>query len=76
MILRNKKGEEFVEAAIVLPLTILAILSMITVAVFLFEFEVSQSETHTSLAEEAARSELPIGIKKKTASHSGISRGL
>ena len=71
----NKKGEEIVEAAIVLPLVILTILSMITVAVFLFRYEISQSKAHISLAREAAGSRQIFGIKKGSASASGASRG-
>ena len=72
----NKKCEEFEEAAIVLPLVILTILSMITVAVFLFRYEMSQSEAHQSVGRESAGSDQVFGIKKKTASMSGTARGI
>ena len=71
----DKKGEEFVEAAIVLPLVILTILSMITVAVFLLRYEIRQSKAHISLAREASGSGQVFGIKKGSASVSGTSRG-
>ena len=72
----NKKGEEFVEAAIVLPLFILTMLSMITVAVYLFRYEIIQSKAHTELARKAAGSEQVFGIKTENASYSIRSRGL
>ena len=71
----NKRGEEIVEASIVLPLTILVILSMIMAAVFLFRFELDQSEAHIGLARESAASEQILGIKRSTASYSGYIRG-
>ena len=71
----NRKGEEIVEASIVLPLVILTILSMIMVAVYLFRYEISQSDAHVSLAKEAAGSKLIVGIKRKSASSSGNIRG-
>lgn len=71
----NKRGEEIVEASIVLPLTILVILSMIMAAVFLFRFELDQSDSHVSLARESAASKQILGIKRGTASYSGHIRG-
>ena len=71
----NKKGEEIVEAAVVLPLLILVILSMIMTAVFLFRFELVQSEAHVDLAEKAAASKQIFGIKRGSASYSGRVRG-
>lgn len=71
----NKRGEEIVEASIVLPLMILVILSMIMVAVFLFRFELKQSDSHVDLAKESARSKLIFGIKRNSASYSGHVRG-
>ena len=71
----NKKGEEFVEAAVVLPLVILTILSMIMVAVFSLSHEIRQSKAHTALAEEAASSKMPFSIKRRSVSSSGVIRG-
>lgn len=72
----NKRGEEFLEAAIVLPLVILTILSMITVAVFLFRSELLQSKAHVELAQETASSKQIFGIKNRTVSSSGQARGI
>ena len=71
----NKRGEEIVEASIVLPLMILVILSMIMAAVFLFRFELDQSESHIGLARESAASKQILGVKRSTASYSGHIRG-
>ena len=71
----NKKGEEIVEAAIILPLTILTILSMIMVAVILFRYEISQSKAHVALAEAASSSKKVFAVKRSSASASGQVRG-
>lgn len=72
----NKKGEEFAEAAIVLPLTVLIILSLITAALFLFGHEVRQSKAHAALGREVAASKTIFGISRKSVSSSGSIRGL
>lgn len=71
----NKRGEEFVEAAIVMPLLILTILSMITVAVFLFGYQVRQQEAHMSLMSEAAASKKVFAVLRENASSSGVVSG-
>lgn len=71
----GKKGEEIVEAAVVLPLVILTILSMIMIALLLFDHQVSQSKAHTSVMKEALKSDSIFGIVKKGASTSGYIRG-
>ena len=73
---KNKKGEEIVEASVVLPLIILTVISMITISVFLLRFEISQSKAHIELSYEVSGSNLIFGIKKKTPSRSGRSRGV
>lgn len=71
----NKRGEEFVEAAVVMPLIILTILSMITVAVFLFGFQIRQQEAHVSLMRDAAGSGKVFAVLRKNASSSEHVRG-
>lgn len=71
----SRKGEEMVEAAIVLPLVILTILSVIMITVFLFMYEVRQSEAHIEVMREAASSEIVFGIKRKSVSESSYIRG-
>ena len=71
----NKKGEEFVEAAIVMPLLILTILSMIMVAVILFRFQLDQQKAHVSLMREAAGSDKVFAVLRKGASASGNVKG-
>lgn len=75
MFMRNRRGEEFVEAAIVLPLMILTILSMILIAVFLYSHEVRQSDTHVELMKEAAASKSVFAVKRKSVSTSKNIRG-
>ncbi len=74
--LRNKRGEEFAEAAIVLPLVILTVISMITVTVFFFQCEVLQSGAHARLAGQAAASDRIFGISKGSAPLAGKAEGL
>ena len=75
MPIRSRRGEEMVEAAIVLPLVILTILSMIMISVFLFRFEIRQSEAHIEVMREAASSESVFGIKRRNVSMSAGIRG-
>ena len=75
-IVTNRKGEEYVEAAIVLPLLILVILSMIMIAVFLFTFQVKQTEAQAAAMREAADTDRVFGIVRKSASSSENIRGL
>ena len=72
----NRKGEEFVEAAIVLPLMILTILSMIMIAVFLYSYNLSQAEAHVQLMNEVVRSRKVFDVKRKSVSTSERIRGL
>ena len=71
----NRKGEEFVEAAIVLPLMILTILSMIMIAVFLYSHNLSQAEAHVQLMNEVVRSRKVFDVKRKSVSTSERIRG-
>ena len=72
----NRKGEEFVEAAIVLPLMILTILSLIMTAVFLYSYNLSQAEAHVQLMNEVVRSRRVFDVKRKSISTSERIRGL
>ena len=72
----NRKGEEFVEAAIVLPLMILTILSLIITAVFLYSYNLSQAEAHVQLMNEVVRSRKVFDVKRKSVSTSERIRGL
>ena len=72
----NRKGEEFVEAAIVLPLMILTILSLIITAVFLYSYNLSQAEAHVQLMNEVVRSRKVFDVKRKSVSASERIRGL
>ena len=71
----NRRGEEYVEAAIVLPLVILTILSMIMIAVFLYRHLESKSEAHIALMRDAASSENVFGIKRRSTASSSFIRG-
>ena len=72
----NRKGEEFVEAAIVLPLMILTRLSLIITAVFLYSYNLSQAEAHVQLMNEVVRSRKVFDVKRKSVSTSERIRGL
>lgn len=74
--IRGKRGEEFVEAAIVLPLVILTILSMIMVAVFLFGYQLKQTDAHVALIHEVSGSGSVFGIARRLASSSKSIRGM
>ena len=71
----NKRGEEYVEAAIVLPLVILTVLSMIMIAVFLFGLQERQTEAHMTLMREAAAADDIFAVKRSGASSSAFIRG-
>ena len=73
--IKGKRGEEFVEAAIVLPLVILTILSMIMVAVFLFGYQLKQTEAHVALIHEVSGSGRVFGIARRSASSSKSIQG-
>ncbi len=73
--LLGRKGEEFVEAAIVLPLMILTILSMIMIAVFMYRHCLRQAETHEELMKEALLSKSVFAVKRKNVSDSDRIRG-
>lgn len=75
-ILMSRRGEEFVEAAIVLPLMILTVLSMIMVAVFLYSHSLNQAKAHIDLMREADSSKSVFAVKRKSISTSGAIRGL
>ena len=72
----NRKGEEFVEAAIVLPLMILTILSLIITAVFLYSYNLSQAEAHVQLMNDVVRSRKVFYVKRKSVSTAERIRGL
>ena len=73
--MKSKRGEEFVEAAVVLPLLILTVLSMILAAVFLFRYEVKQSEAHAALMKDVSSSSAVFSIRRRSASESEKIRG-
>ena len=74
-LLSRKRGEEFVEAAIVLPLMILTILSMIMVAVFLYSHNLRQAETHVGLMKEIESSKSIFAVKRKSVTTAKDIRG-
>ena len=72
----SRRGEEFVEAAIVLPLMILTVLSMIMVAVFLYRHNLNQAKAHIELMRETNSSNVIFAVKRKDVSTSGAVRGM
>lgn len=59
----NKKGEEFVEAAIVLPLIFLMILGIIGVLLHLYNVEKKQSDCHNKVIMDISREQHIFGVK-------------
>lgn len=66
----NKRGDEIVEATIVLPVIILAILSMIMLMIFFYACLNAQMEVHQKLVEKAlnSRSVMNVGTFEKNVS--------
>lgn len=75
MLLR-KNGSEFVEAAIVIPLFILIVLSMISVMIYFFSYFESQIETHEALREIDNSKQYVFDIKNKEIETSTKTKGI
>lgn len=74
--LRNKRGEEFVETAMVLPVLILTILSMILLILYFYLCLSTQTEVHRDLITEAAESGAAFRIIEKGAGASSEVGGI
>lgn len=62
----NKKGDEIVEAAMVLPILILTILSLILLIVYYFSCLNAQVDLHRQMVKDAMYSETVFEIQNKT----------
>ncbi len=72
--MRNKRGDEFVEAAMVLPVLILTILSMILLMLFFFSCLQDQTDAHQEMLAHSAESEKTFQVyqqKTRTSRHAG-----
>lgn len=64
-LLHNKRGEAYVEAALVLPLLFLIILSMIGLVLYEFEGLRAQTGVHEKLIQEEYDNVLPLSVARK-----------
>ena len=62
--MRNKRGNEIVEASIVLPIIILTILSMIMLMIFFFACLTTQMSVHQRLINKALKSDTILSISR------------
>lgn len=72
--MRNKKGEELIEAALVLPIVILTIISMLMLLIYFFSCLNSQVDLHRELLAEISRQDYTYRIiqnKKETSKKTG-----
>ena len=72
--MKNKRGDEFVEAAMVLPVLILTILSMILLMLFFFSCLQAQTDMHREMLAYSANSEKTFQIHRQnteTSRHAG-----
>lgn len=74
--MRSKCGHEFVEAAIVLPVLILTILSLILLIIFFFSCLQEQAAIHEEMLSYAAKSDKLFQIYRENAETSKQSRGI
>ncbi|MFR7989820.1 MAG: hypothetical protein ACLU5F_04415 [Anaerovoracaceae bacterium] len=71
--MKNRRGDEIVEAAMVLPVLILTVLSLILLLIYFFSCLSAQVELHGQMAEESIASEKTFDIiKKKTETSSKV----
>lgn len=73
---RGRRGSEIVEAAIVLPLMMLAILSMIVLLLFWYEYLCAQIDLHEKLCETARLSDHIFRMTKMNMTSEKQMRGL
>lgn len=72
--MKNKRGEQIVEAAIVLPILILTILSLLLLLVYAYTCLQNQTDLHTEMLQYVQDAEKPFEIYEKTTETSkGIS---
>lgn len=74
--MRNKRGDEFVEAAMVLPVLILTILSMILLMLFFFTCLKNQTSMHQRMLDYSADSGKTFQLYKDHTETSRRSRGI
>ena len=62
----NKKGTTMVEAALIFPLVILAVMAVIYIIIFLFQQVETQSEIHIALRKESGILSKTVAYRMKT----------
>ncbi len=75
-ILRRRQGEEFAEAALVLPILILTILSMILLILYFYSCLNTQTALHNNLMRETAESSAIFHICTESDSVSSQMEGI
>ena len=73
---RSKRGSEIVEAAIVLPLLILTLLSLICLTVFIFHSVKTQADMHSGLTEYIEAPGKPFFVRTRQKSESSALDGI
>jgi len=73
--IRNRRGDEIVEAAMVLPILILIILSMILLIVYFFSALCSQTDLHRQILTETAENDAAYAQIKKESETSSELKG-
>lgn len=74
--MKNRKGEVLVEAAIIMPLIILIIVSLMTLMIFFYSCLQNQVKVHEALLEEAVKGTSAPGVLKKNETTSYKMKGI
>lgn len=74
--MRNKRGEQIVEAAMVLPILILTILSLILLMIYFFTCLQNQTDLHTEMIRHEQKSGKTFELYKKNVETSDGMEGL
>ena len=72
----NKRGESTVEAAIVIPVVILLILSMIIMLIYFYEGLHVQAKMHERLSQKAMNSKVIFHVENESKEVSTIMKGI
>ncbi|SFE56416.1 hypothetical protein SAMN02910327_01505 [Peptostreptococcaceae bacterium pGA-8] len=72
----NKKGAAMIEGALILPLIILIIVSLIMVTVHFYRSAEKQFDIHTKVGEEYGDSASTLRIETVSIEHSSLIKGL
>lgn len=74
--MKNKKGSQLIEAAMVLPLLILTIVSLIFLTLYFYHCLQAQTEAHSEMIQRALCGDTPFEIYEKNTETSGRTDGI